>query len=65
MRDAHLQNPVEDMAQRERLSIDVSDIKEDVENCRDDIAWREMPLSTKIRVLVKERLEQMKAEAEK
>ncbi|WP_179228403.1 hypothetical protein [Leptolyngbya ohadii] len=53
------------MAQRERLSIDVSDIKEVVENCRDDIAWQEMPLSTKIRVLVKERLEQIRAEKEK
>ncbi len=65
MRTTHLRSPEEDMAQRERLSIDVSDIKEVVENCRDDIAWQEMPLSTKIRVLVKERLEQIRAEKEK
>ena len=50
------------MSQRDRISVDVSDIKEQVENCRDDVAWTELPLAAKLRVLIKERLAQMEAE---
>lgn len=45
--------------QRERLSIEIGDIREQVETCRDDAAWQELPLSAKLRVLIKERLEQL------
>ncbi|MBM0745577.1 hypothetical protein JOY44_29595 (plasmid) [Phormidium sp. CLA17] len=45
--------------QRERLSIEIGDIREQVESCRDDAAWQELPLSAKLRVLIKERLEQL------
>lgn len=51
-----------DMAQRGRIPIDVSDLKEEVENCRSDAAWAELSLAAKIRVLVKERLEQINQE---
>jgi hypothetical protein len=51
-----------EVSQRDRLSIDVSDIREQVENCRDDVAWTELPLAAKLRVLIKERLEQLQAE---
>lgn len=53
------------VAQKDRISIDVSDLREDIESCRNDAAWTELPLSAKIRVLIKERLEQMKVEAGK
>jgi hypothetical protein len=52
------------VAQKDRISIDVSDLKEEIETCRNDAAWSELPLSAKIRVLIKERLEQIKAEKE-
>lgn len=49
------------VAQKDRISIDVSDIREEIETCRNDAAWSELPLSAKIRVLVKERLAEIKA----
>lgn len=48
-----------EVGQRERISIDISDIREQIEQCRNDMAWSELPLAAKIRVLVKERLAQM------
>lgn len=50
------------VAQRDRISVDVSDIREQIEQCRDDVAWSELPLAAKIRVLVKERLAQLELE---
>lgn len=50
------------VAQKDRISIDVSDIREQIETCRSDAAWSELPLSAKIRVLIKERLEELKTE---
>ena len=52
------------VAQKDRISVDVTDMKQEIENCRADIAWAELPLSSKVRVLVKERLEQLKVEAQ-
>lgn len=51
-----------EVSQRDRISIDVSDIREQVESCRDDVAWTELPLAAKLRVLIKERLGQLEAE---
>lgn len=51
------------VAQKGRISIDVTDLKEEIESCRTDAAWTELALAAKIRVLVKERLEQLKAES--
>jgi hypothetical protein len=50
------------VAQQGRISIDVSDIREQVETCRDDVAWSELPLAAKLRVLIKERLAQIQDE---
>lgn len=50
------------VSQRDRISVDVSDIRERVENCRDDVAWTELPLAAKLRVLIRERLEQIEAQ---
>lgn len=50
------------VSQRDRISVDVSDIREQVENCRNDVAWTELPLAAKLRVLIKERLEQLQTE---
>ena len=52
------------MAQRDRISIDVSDLREQVENCRNDVAWTELPLAAKLRVLIKERLAQLMDESQ-
>ena len=54
-----------EVGQRDRISVDVSDIKDQIEQCRDDMAWSELPLAAKIRVLVKERLAQLEAEKRK
>lgn len=51
------------VAQRDRISVDVADLREEIENCRDDAAWAELALAAKIRVLVKERLAQIKTES--
>jgi hypothetical protein len=59
--DAQLDSAV---AQKGRISIDVTDLKEEIESCRTDAAWSELALAAKVRVLVKERLEQLKAEAQ-
>lgn len=50
------------VAQKDRISIEISDLKDEIETCRNDAAWSELPLSAKIRVLVKERLEQLRVE---
>jgi hypothetical protein len=46
--------------QRSRITVDVNDMKAEIESCRSDPAWQELPLSSKIRVLLKERLNQIK-----
>lgn len=53
------------VGQRDRISIDVNDLREQIEQCRDDAAWSELPLAAKIRVLVKERLAEIEAEKRK
>lgn len=50
---------VESVAQKARLPVDISDMKEEIEGCRDDPAWLELPLSSKIRVLLRERLNEI------
>ncbi len=50
------------VAQKDRISIDVSDLREEIETCRKDAAWTELPLSANIRLIIKERLELFKAE---
>lgn len=50
------------MGQRDRISVDVSDIRERIEACRDDVAWAELPLTAKLRVLIRERLEEIEEE---
>lgn len=57
--DLTIDSPV---AQKDRISIDVSDLREEIETCRNDAAWSELALSAKIRVLIKERLEELKIE---
>ncbi len=39
--------------QGDRLTIEIGDLREQIENCRDDDAWKELSLSAKIRVLIK------------
>ena len=53
---------IDSVAQKDRISIDVNDIRKEIESCRSDVAWSELPLSAKIRVLLRERLEELKSE---
>ena len=46
---------------QDRLTIDIGDLREDIERCRQDAAWEELSLSGKIRTLIKERIEQLLA----
>lgn len=56
---------IDSVAQKDRISIDVNDIRKEIETCRDDVAWTELPLSAKIRVLLKERLNELRMQAQK
>ena len=47
---------------QDRLTIDIGDLREDIETCRQDAAWEELSFAGKIRTLVKERIEQLVAE---
>jgi hypothetical protein len=48
------------VAQKGRIPVDINDLREEIETCRSDEAWLELPLSAKIRVLLKERLKELK-----
>jgi hypothetical protein len=51
-------NPV---AAKDRIGVDISDIKQQIESCRNDAAWRELSLAGKVRTLTIERLEVLRA----
>lgn len=53
------------VAQKDRISIDISDMRDEISNCRNDAAWAELPMSAKIRVLIRERLDLLKKEQSK
>lgn len=48
---------IEAVAPKDRISVDISDIKEKIEAYRTDPAWRELSMAGKIRALVIEMLE--------
>jgi len=52
-------------AKQNRFPISIDDIRDRIEGCRNDVSWSEMPLSTKIRVLLIERVEQLEAQIPK
>jgi hypothetical protein len=37
----------------DRLTIEIGDLREQIETCRNDDAWKELSFSAKIRVLIK------------
>lgn len=41
---------------RDRITLDLTGLKERIENLRSDSAWKELSLSKKIRILLQERL---------
>lgn len=49
-----------DMANR--VPIDLTDLRERIDNARSDSAWKELSLSKKARILLQERLEQIEKE---
>lgn len=46
------------VAAKDRISVDITDIKDRIEIYRDDPAWRELSMAGKIRALVIEKLEE-------
>ena len=48
----------ESVAAKDRISVDISDIKDRIDGYRTDPAWRELSLAGKIRALVIEKLEE-------
>jgi len=60
MVDKYMQ--IESVAQKGRLPVDISDMRDEIESCRGDAAWKELPLAAKIRVLIRERLDQLREE---
>jgi hypothetical protein len=53
----------DDSVARDRLTLDITDLKGRIEACReDDPAWRELSLSGKIRALVVKQLELLERE---
>ena len=59
---SHIPVVSDSVAQKGRIPVDVSDLRDSIESCRDDAAWAELPLAAKIRVLIRERLDQMEKE---
>lgn len=45
-----------------RVPIDLTDLRERIENARLDSAWKELSLSKKARILLQERLDQIEKE---
>ncbi len=46
------------MAQ-DRVTVDLTDLRERIEDVRSDPAWKELSLSKKVRILLQERLDQI------
>jgi hypothetical protein len=53
------------VAAKDRISVDITDIKDRVEGYRDDPAWRELSMAGKIRALVIEKLEEKESKQAK
>lgn len=53
------------VAAKDRISVDITDIKDRVERYRDDPAWRELSMAGKIRALVIEKLEEKDSKQDK
>ena len=47
----------------DRISIDLTSLRERVENTRNDSAWKALSLSKKVRILLEERLDEIEREA--
>lgn len=48
----------EAVAAKDRISVDIADIKDRIETFRSDPAWRELSTAGKIRALIIEKLEE-------
>ena len=42
---------------RDRISIDLGELRERIENVRDDTAWKELTITQKIRTLIRDQLD--------
>ena len=47
---------------RDRLTIDISNLRDRIEVARSDAAWKQLSLNKKIQVLLEERLDAIEAE---
>jgi hypothetical protein len=46
----------------DRLTIDIGDLRERIETCREDASWSELAMGGKIRALLRERLDEIEEE---
>jgi hypothetical protein len=53
------------VAAKDRISVDITDIKDRIDLYREDPAWRELSMAGKIRALVIEKLEAKEVEQAK
>jgi len=53
------------VAAKDRISIDISDIKEKIDAYRSDPAWRELSMAGRIRAMIIEKLEEKEVLKEK
>jgi hypothetical protein len=44
---------------RDRVSVDISELRERIEAAKDDALWRETPITRKIRTLLIEKLDEI------
>jgi hypothetical protein len=57
--------PVAPKDQTQRISVDITDIRQRIESCRTDSAWSELSLTGKIRSLLIDRLDQLEGREER
>jgi hypothetical protein len=44
------------------VPVEIGDIRDKLLTLRDDVAWQELPMAAKLRVLILERVQQLEAE---
>jgi uncharacterized protein YaaR (DUF327 family) len=51
-----------DSPKRDRVPVEIGDIRDKLSTLRNDVAWQELPMAAKLRVLILERVQQLEAE---
>jgi hypothetical protein len=51
-----------EFVEKQKLTVDLTGLKDDIESCRHEIWWQELSLNGKIRSLLRERVDQLQKE---